>query len=98
MEVTGEIQIPAMSLTGLPGLLVVKHVIVDLNQNQENSAIISEHKLETVKTAFLRRGLAETFQNVRSNLTLETMIPSSAKMSFLNLHLHGIPKDLSPKV
>merc|ERR1719420_122742 len=97
-EVMEEIPIPVMSPTGVRGLLVAKHVTAGHNQNQENSAIILEHKLETVKIAFLRRGLAGTFQNVRSNPTLETMIPFSAKMSFQNLHPRGIPKVLSQKV
>merc|ERR1719309_1346130 len=70
----GEIQTHVTSLSGVLGLNVAKHVILDLSLGQESFTMWLGLKLETAKLLPLRNKLVRIFQNVRLNLMVALMI------------------------
>merc|ERR1719244_705891 len=93
-----EIQIHVTSLSGVLGLNVAKHVILDLSRGQESFTMWLGLKLETAKPLPLRNKLVRIFQNVRLNLMVALMIHFLSPMNWLVFIQLGIIRVLFPKV
>merc|ERR1719495_586972 len=93
-----EIQTHVTSLSGVLGLSVAKHAILDLSQGQESFTMWLGLKLETAKLLPLRNKLVRIFQNVRLNLMVALMIHFLSPMNWLVSIQLGIIRVLFPKV